>query len=279
MPTKTKRVPSPAKEPALSAAKPQGQTKSPGSSRPPVPQPDVKVGGKPDVEADVMPQAEGPAVPAGLPQVPGSGSEPPGVKKKSGGAELASQIVGGTSELGLAHFARALEHENPHTSSQAARVIEEVVLLKPELVAPHIERLVRLLTSTNPRVVQASATTLPMLTRIAPAKVARHLERLRGGYPTASEVAKEGMVRIFVALCVASVAYQKRVIDVLESALASAEPKTLLRWTELVLPALKGEPHAQARSVVEARLPEIPRPQAEKIAEFLGIRLRPSRPA
>src|SRR5690349_5370261 len=40
-------------------------------------------------------------------------------KKKSGGAELAAQIVAGTSELGLAHYARALEHENPHTSSQA----------------------------------------------------------------------------------------------------------------------------------------------------------------
>jgi hypothetical protein len=275
MPTKTKRVPSPPKEPALSAAKPQGQTKSSASSRPPVPQPDVE----PDVKAITEAQADGPAGPAGTPQVPGSASEPPGGKKKSGGAELAAQIVAGTSELGLAHFARALEHENPHTSSQAARVIEEVVLLKPELVAPHIERLVRLLSSTNPRVVQASATTLPMLTRIAPAKVARHLERLRGGYPTASDVAKEGMVRIFVALCVASVAYQKRVIDVLESALASAEPKTLLRWAELVLPALKGEPHAQARSVVEGRLPEIPRPQAEKVAEFLGIRLRPSRPA
>ena len=270
MPTKTKSVPSPAKEPALSAAKPQGQTKSPGSSRPPVPQPEVK-------PADAL--AEGAAGPAGTPQVPGGASEPPLGKKKSGGAELAAQIVAGTSELGLAHFARALEHENPHTSSQAARVIEEVVLLKPELVAPHIERLVRLLASTNPRVVQASATTLPLLTRIAPAKVARHLERLRGGYPTASDVAKEGMVRIFVALCVASVAYQKRVIDVLEGALASAEPKTLLRWAELVLPALKGEPHAQARSVVEGRLPEIPRPQAEKIADFLGIRLRPSRPA
>jgi hypothetical protein len=44
-----------------------------------------------------------------------------------------------------------------------------------------------------------------------------------------------------------------------------------------VLPALKGEPHAQARAVVEQRLSAIPRPQAEKISEFLGIKLRPSR--
>ena len=84
-------------------------------------------------------------------------------------------------------------------------------------------------------------------------------------------------MRTFVALCVASVAYQRRVVEVLEKALTGADPKTLVRWTEIVLPALKGEPHAQARAVVEQRLPEIPRPQAEKIADFLGIKLRPSR--
>jgi hypothetical protein len=198
-------------------------------------------------------------------------------KKRSGSAEIAAQLVAGTAEPGLVHYARALEDENPNASSQAARVLEELVGLKPELCAPHIERFVRLLNSSNPRVVQTSAAALPALARVAPAKVARHLERLRTGYDDATEVAKEGMVRTFVALCLASVAYQRRVVDVLERALQGADPKTLVRWTELVLPALKGEPHAQARAVVELRLPEIPRPQAEKIAEFLGIKLRPSR--
>ena len=197
-------------------------------------------------------------------------------KKKSPSAELAEQIVAGTAELGLPHYARALESENPNAAHQGARIVDEVILLKPELVAPHIERLVRLLSGHNTRVVQTSASALPVLARVAPAKVARHLERLRDGYDGASDVAKDGMVRTFVALCIASVAYQKRVIEVLEKALAGAEPKTLLRWTELVLPALKGEPHAQARAVVEQRLPDVPRPQAEKIAEFLGVRLRRS---
>jgi hypothetical protein len=198
-------------------------------------------------------------------------------KKKGGSAEIAAQIVAGMAEPGLAHYARMLEDENPNAANQSARVLEELVNLKPELCSPYIERFVRLLTSSNPRVVQASASALPTLARVAPAKVARHLERLRGSYDVASDVAKEGMVRTFVALCLASVAYQKRVVDVLEKALIGADPKTLARWTEIVLPALKGEPHAQARAVVEQRLPEIPRPQAERIADFLGIKLRPSR--
>ena len=201
----------------------------------------------------------------------------PTSKKKLGSADIAASIVAGTAEPGLSHYARALEDPNPNASGQAARVFEEVVNLKPELCAPFIDRFVRTLPGSNARVVQASAAALPVLARVAPAKVARHLEKLRASFDTTSDVGKEGMVRTFVALCLASVAYQKRVVDVLEKALATAEPRTLQRWTELVLPALKGEPHAQARAVVEQRLQAIPRAQAEKISDFLGIKLRPSR--
>ena len=189
-------------------------------------------------------------------------------------ADIAAELLAGTAEPPLMYYARALEDENAHHASVAARVFEELIAQKPELCAPHIERLVRGLGSVHARVQQAAAAALPVLARVAPAKVARHLERLLSSFNAASEVAKDGMVRTFVALCVASVAYQRRVIDVLEAALTGADPKTLPRWTELVLPALKGEPHAQARAAVERRLNDIPRPQAEKIAEFLGIRLR-----
>ena len=90
-----------------------------------------------------------------------------------------------------------------------------------------------------------------------------------------TEEGKDGLVRTFAGLCTASVAYQKRLEPALARALGEAEPKLLIRWTEIVLPALKGEPHARARAVVEERLPQIPRPQAQKIADFLGIKLRP----
>lgn len=215
--------------------------------------------------------------PAGAANPAGPSSRPsdPAAKKKAvSAADIAAELLAGTADPPLISYARALEDENAHQAAQAARVFEELIGQKPELCAPHIERLVRGLGSAHPRVVQAAATALPVLARVAPAKVARHLERLLTGFAAANEVAKDGMVRTFVALCVASVAYQRRVIDVLETALTGADAKTLQRWTELVLPALKGEPHAQARAAVERRLQDIPRPQAEKIADFLGIRLR-----
>jgi hypothetical protein len=188
----------------------------------------------------------------------------------------AAAILGGNDML-LLQSVQALEQEG-RAASMAARVVEEVIAHKPQLGAPHIGRLVKILVNGPARGAQAAATTLPVLAKVAPAKVARHLEVLREGFANASDVAKDGMVRVFIALCIASVAYQRRVIDVLEKALAGAEPKLLVQWTELALPALKGEPHAQARAVVEQRLYELPKPQAQRIADFLGVKLRVSRP-
>jgi hypothetical protein len=200
-------------------------------------------------------------------------AEPTTAPELSAGA--AAILAGNEGQL-LQHV-QALEQEG-RAASLAGRVVEEVIQHKPQLGAPHIARLVKLLVNGPARGAQTAAVTLPTLAKVAPAKVARHLDVLREGFGAASEPAKDGMVRVFIALCVASVAYQRRVIDVLEKALAGAEPKLLVQWTELALPALKGEPHAQARAVVEQRLYELPKPQAQRIADFLGVKLRVSRP-
>lgn len=208
-------------------------------------------------------------------------TEAPAAQASSGPspAELsagAAAILGG-DEAQLIQHIQALEVEG-RAASQSARVLEEVIQHKPLLGAPHIGRLVKVLVNGPARGSHAAAVTLPLLAKAAPAKVARHLELLRESFDKVSDPAKDGMVRVFIALCLASVAYQRRVIDVLEKALAGAEPKTLVQWTELALPALKGEPHAQARAVVERRLYELPKPQAQRIADFLGVKLRVSRP-
>jgi hypothetical protein len=143
-----------------------------------------------------------------------------------------------------------------------------------ELVVPLVDKFVAGITSEHKRVIQTSADALPQVARVAPARVARHLDKLKTAFDQANETGKDGLVRTFAALCTASVAYQKRLEPVLTKALAQAEGKMLLKWTETVLPALKGEPHARARAVVEERLHKIPRSTAQPIADFLGIKLR-----
>jgi hypothetical protein len=144
------------------------------------------------------------------------------------------------------------------------------------MVVSLVEKFSRGITSKHKRVVQTCADALPVIARIAPARVAKQLDRLKDAFEPTTPVGKDGLVRTFAALCTASVAYQKRLEPSFTEALTWADGKTLAKWTEIVLPALKGEPHARARAVVEQRLGQIPRADAQKIADFLGIKLRPS---
>ncbi len=188
---------------------------------------------------------------------------------------LAMELVASNDAQAVVRHLASLEDEREAPANQAARLVQELAEHKPELLVPLIERFSRLLASKNKRVAGSSAAALPPLSRIAPAKVAKQLPVLTQNWEETTEEGKDGLVRTFAGLCTASVAYQKRLEPALARALGEADPKLLIRWTEIVLPALKGEPHARARAVVEERLPNIPRPQAQKIADFLGIKLRP----
>jgi hypothetical protein len=189
---------------------------------------------------------------------------------------IASELVAGTAQPALDHYIRGLADPKDSASSLACKVLEEVANQKPEMLAPFIERFVSALGSDRPRAAQCSAHVLPILARVAPAKVAKHLATMQASFGAASEIARDGLVRTFVSLCLASVTYQRRLIEVFEQALREADPKALVRWVELILPALKGEPYAQARTIAEARLhePELPRPVAQRVAELLGVKLR-----
>ncbi|MCS6798847.1 MAG: hypothetical protein NZ898_09990 [Myxococcota bacterium] len=195
-----------------------------------------------------------------------------------GPAAEAERLVQEGAAARVLELGALLLDERPTVCADASRVLAELLARKPDMLVPLVDRFVEVaVAGRHRRAVELAAAALPVLARLAPSKVARHLDTLRASFEGASETLRDGLVRTFSALCVASVAYQKRLEPVLSAALAQAEPKTLARWTEVALPALKGEPHAAARSVVEGRLYSIPRPVAQQIATFLGVKLRPAR--
>jgi len=200
-----------------------------------------------------------------------------GTKKRKGGASAIADAVLADEHppSRVSALADDLLDERETTATSAARALGELLSRKPELLVPHVERFAHGLTSGNRRVIQTSAEALPTIARHAPARVARQLDILKAAFDETNPVGRDGLVRTFANLCIASVAYQKRLEPVLTRALSTADGPVLVEWTDVVLPALKGEPHARARAVVEDRLPALDRTSAQKIADYLGIKLRP----
>lgn len=198
---------------------------------------------------------------------------------KSTGAAVEAAKILEDAESAPATVAELGEHMatgSANRATKAARVLAEIGKTDIQLLVPLVPGLARGITSKHRRVVQTSATSLPLIARVAPARVAKQIDVLKESYTPASATGKDGLVRTFSALCTASVAYQQRLEPVLTQALDEADGKTLLVWSQVVLPALKGEPHARARAVVERRMYQIPRSIGQKIAENLGVRLRHS---
>jgi len=199
----------------------------------------------------------------------------PSPKKAQGAsAGVAAEVLAGEGDKTVTDLGDELTSGKKSVAAQAARVLDEIVDAKPEAVVPIIDRYAAVIGGSARRPAQSAAKALPQMARIAPARVARHLPKLKEGYDGATPPGKDGLVRTFAGLCTASVAYQKRLEDVLNKALSEADAKTLIQWSQVVLPALKGEPHARARATVEGRLGRIPKVHAQKIADFLGIKLR-----
>jgi len=201
-------------------------------------------------------------------------ASPERTTKSNAAADVAARVLSGEEDKTIIDLGDELIGEKKSVAAQAARVLDEIVSEKPEAVVPIIDRFAKAIGASAKRPAQSAAHALPLMARVAPARVARHPPRLKESFDGATAAGKDGLVRTFAGLCTASVAYQKRLEDVLNKALSEADAKTLIAWTEVVLPALKGEPHARARATVEGRLGRIPKVHAQKIADFLGIRLR-----
>ncbi|MFK7984443.1 MAG: hypothetical protein AB8I08_00300 [Sandaracinaceae bacterium] len=189
-------------------------------------------------------------------------------------ADVADRVLSGESDKTIADLGADLISNKKSVAAQAARVLDEIVSRKADSVVPIIDKFATAIGAPAKRPAQSAANALPQMSRVAPARVARHLPRLKESFDQATPAGKDGLIRTFAGLCTASVAYQKRLEDVLNKGLREADAKTLIAWTQVVLPALKGEPHARARATVEARLGRIPKIHAQKIADFLGIKLR-----
>jgi hypothetical protein len=194
--------------------------------------------------------------------------------KSQAAAEVADRVLSGEEDKTIADLGDDLISGKKSVAAQAARVLDEIVDREPEAVVPIIDRFAKAIGGPAKRPAQSAAHALPLMARVAPARVAKHLPRLKESFDDATAPGKDGLIRTFAGLCTASVAYQKRLEDVLDQGLREADAKTLIAWTEVVLPALKGEPHARARATVEGRLGRIPKVHAQKIADFLGIKLR-----
>lgn len=194
--------------------------------------------------------------------------------RTGGSAARAEAVVAEADHVAIEKYLAAMAGEGPG-ADRAARVLEQVALMDAAMLAGHVPELLSLMYGGRPRVAQAAGIALSELTKTTPAKVGKHLGTLRDHADSGSAEAQAGTFMTLVGLCRASVSYQRRVQDLLENALRKASSDDFLVWARMALPVLKGEPYAELRSLVEARLPTESAKKARDLADELGLDISP----
>ncbi|MCC7539749.1 MAG: hypothetical protein IT379_26235 [Deltaproteobacteria bacterium] len=185
---------------------------------------------------------------------------------------LAKDLLAREDAEATAILVKHLDERETAVSVDVAKVLEIIAAASPKLLGPGADGLAAAIRSTNARTATVASTLLAVAAPAVPARVAKHLDALLKVFPVGAPAVRDALVRAFAGLCAASVAYQRRLGPVLEEALATCSERDLPRWAEVILPSLKGEPHARARAIVERRMPELPRPGVLRVAKLLGVK-------
>lgn len=187
--------------------------------------------------------------------------------------ELADGLIAGTERRDLRQLVSALD-KGGSDAGVIADALRDVAEREPKLLGPVIGRLARQTRHPDPVVAAACGAILAELCKTSPAKVAKQIDTLTDALSDAGPAARDGIVHTFIALCAASVVYQRRLGGTLSQALAGADMQQLSSWAQLMLPTLKGEPYANAREIVEQRLSDLPRTEGQALCATIGVSYR-----
>ncbi|RYE25867.1 MAG: hypothetical protein EOP51_02540 [Sphingobacteriales bacterium] len=153
--------------------------------------------------------------------------------------ELAEQIASANNKAAVEELATALHTGSKKMASDCIKVLYEVADRKPELVAPHLDVLLKLLTSKDNRLVWGAMTAIHGITSVVPNKVHKHLNEIMLAADAGSVITKDHAVGVLTTLA-ADKKYQEEAIALLLAQLENAAGNQLGMYAEqiaVVLPA------------------------------------------
>lgn len=183
--------------------------------------------------------------------------------------ELAEELARDRNRAGIREVAAGLEHGQRRVRSDCVKVLSELGLIDPALVAPHVEILLALLANRNRRLVWGAMSALSAVAGLRAATIYRRrdlvLAAMRGG----SVIAMDHGVGTLAAVAAHSAAYRKTLFPILLDHLETCRSKDVPQHAEKILVALTPGYRAAFMAVLEARLPEFTAAQSARVRRVL----------
>lgn len=184
---------------------------------------------------------------------------------------LAHDLTERGDAAGVAEIAAHLWARDPATRSDCIKVLYEVGERNPELIAPHAEAFVRLLSDKQTRMVWGGMSALAAIAPVAGDALFPHVGEIRAAMARGSVIALDAGVKTLARIATGSSERTAALLPVLVAHLASCRAKEIPQHAESSLVAVTPENRAAFLAVLERRLPELTPAQAARVRRVLKL--------
>ncbi|MBC5992742.1 hypothetical protein [Pontibacter cellulosilyticus] len=170
--------------------------------------------------------------------------------------ELARHIVDKNDTTAVEELVQLLQHKDKNIQSDSIKVLYEVGVEKPELLAPYIKVFVQLLHIKNNRLVWGAMAALNAVATVKAEEVYQNLSLILDAANKGSVIAKDHAVKIMVQLAKVP-AYTSDTLTLLIDQLKDAPLNQLPSYVELTATVVTSEHKTELSRVLQQRLPEV----------------------
>ena len=170
--------------------------------------------------------------------------------------ELAQELAAKKDKRGIREVAENLWNKDKNIQADCIKVLYEVGVLEPKLIADYAEDFVKLLKSRNNRLVWGGMTALAEVAKANPDAVFKHLDSIKKAKETGSVITVDNAIST-LAYTAANKKYNEAIFPYLLKHLSSCRPKEVPQHSEKTMPAVNASNKNEFIKVLEKRMEDL----------------------
>ena len=171
--------------------------------------------------------------------------------------ELARALAAKKDRKGIQEVAENLWNKDKNIQADCIKVLYEVGVIEPELIAEYAEDFVKLLRSKNNRLAWGGMTALAEVAKANPDMVFKNLNAIKKAKETGSVITVDNAISTLAYTAAANVKYNEAIFPYLLNHLSSCRPKEVPQHSEKTLPAVNTSNKNEFIKVLEKRMEDL----------------------
>ena len=171
--------------------------------------------------------------------------------------ELAHELAAKKDKKGIREIAENLWNKDKNIQADCIKVLYEVGVLEPNLIAEYADDFVKCLRSKNNRLAWGGMTALAEVAKANPDMVFKNLNAIKKAKETGSVITVDNAISTLAYTAAANAKYNEAIFPYLLNHLSSCRPKEVPQHSEKTLPAVNASNKNEFIKVLEKRMEDL----------------------